>query len=89
MLMYISLMISAMGMQQVPLQHIKGSSHAAEFQVTFHRLRASGMILSTFTLEYSSEANICDMAESSLYHTTQGYLHTLLLLAYRCCRIKF
>jgi hypothetical protein len=36
MLMYISLMISAMGMQQMQLQHIKGSSQAAEFQVEFH-----------------------------------------------------
>jgi hypothetical protein len=29
-------MISAMGMQQVQLQHIKGSFQAAEFQVEFH-----------------------------------------------------
>jgi hypothetical protein len=63
-------MISAMGMQQMQLQHIKGSSQAAEFQVEFHWLRASGMFLSAFTLEYSNrqnEANICDITEGSLY----------------------
>ena len=77
--MYISLMISAMGMQQVQLQHMKGSSQAAEFQVKFHWLRASGMFLSAFTLEYSSrqnEANICDMAEGSLYKDIFTHLYS-------------
>jgi len=83
MLMYISLMISAMGMQQVQLQHIKGSSQAAEFQMKFHWLRASGMFLSAFTPECSSrqnDANICDMAEGSLYQTTTRISSHLLII---------
>jgi hypothetical protein len=49
------------------------ATYQRQFQVKFLRLRASGMFLSAFTLEYSSrqnEANICDMAEGSLYQTT-------------------
>ena len=60
--------------------------------VKFHLLRACGMFLSTFTLEYSSRQNKATFVSWLKVVRTrllQGYLHTSLSIAYQCRRIKF